>query len=403
MYRRDYPDVPGMFDARFREYNRPNVYREYQTSWVVSIAGAFMIAIGCGLLFWNEGRAVKIAVSLEEGLRDVTVPETLDVVFDENNGKLVLVSGPLNIADPLTDPDYGVSINSVKLRRVVQVYQWYETEDQQDSNIETAEHDSHRQRTYSYNTDWFEYHIESMSFYNTLGHHNPHRDQWPLNSSIITNSRVKIGNFLLGSDIKEKFTDYKPFNSGNKPTAEGIKIYAGLYYHSANVWKPEVGDYRVQFTFAGRSDEEYTVVGRQSGREIRPYLTESGEELLIVQSGLKSAIDVFRTEHYNNRTSTWIYRLAGWFLTFLGFSCISVFLESVVDQHPVVRQILALGFAPIQLTASITATLGIIGAGWVWYRPLVGGALVAIAIAPYIVPIVKLLIRHNSERVRYQY
>ena len=104
---------------------------------------------------------------VSEGLRDVTVPETVDVVFEEHNGKLVLVTGQLDIEDPLEDPAYAISINAVKLRRVVQVYQWYETEDQ--TNMETGEHDSHREKTYSYNRDWFEYHIDSESFYNTLG------------------------------------------------------------------------------------------------------------------------------------------------------------------------------------------------------------------------------------------
>jgi hypothetical protein len=45
----------------------------------------------------------------------------VDVVFEENNGKLVLISGPLAISDPLQDPTYEVSINAVKLRKVVQV------------------------------------------------------------------------------------------------------------------------------------------------------------------------------------------------------------------------------------------------------------------------------------------
>jgi len=49
------------------------------------------------------------------------VPETVDVVFDENNGKLVLIAGALAISDPLQDSTYGVSINAVKLRKVVQV------------------------------------------------------------------------------------------------------------------------------------------------------------------------------------------------------------------------------------------------------------------------------------------
>jgi hypothetical protein len=39
MYRRDYPDIPGMFDARFSEYNRPSFYREIQSTGLISIIG----------------------------------------------------------------------------------------------------------------------------------------------------------------------------------------------------------------------------------------------------------------------------------------------------------------------------------------------------------------------------
>ena len=38
-----------------------------------------------------------------QGLRDVLVPETTDVVFDENNGALVVVRGALHIQ--VTCPD----------------------------------------------------------------------------------------------------------------------------------------------------------------------------------------------------------------------------------------------------------------------------------------------------------
>ena len=72
------------------------------------------------------------------------------------------------------------------------------------------------------------------------GHHNPHLDSWPVNSSLLTNSRVKIGGFLLGTDLKEKFSDFKPFTSDFKPANADFKIYAGLYYHSENLWNPEV-------------------------------------------------------------------------------------------------------------------------------------------------------------------
>ncbi len=49
------------------------------------------------------------------------------------------------------------------------MYQWYETEDPHSENNEAAEHDSHAARSYSYSTDWFENHVDSSSFYNSLG------------------------------------------------------------------------------------------------------------------------------------------------------------------------------------------------------------------------------------------
>jgi len=393
MYRREYPDVPGLFDARFSEYNRPSLWREVRSSWVPCLLGLIFMLGGCYLLFWNEGRAVRTSLALEEGLRDVTMPETTAVVFEENNGKLVLVAGLLEVPDALKDPYYGISINAAKLRKVVQVFQWDETVDQKNQNPETASSDPHdHEKTYSYDTDWYDHHIDSSGFYNTLGHHNPHLSDWPANSSLVVNSRVKIGDYLLGTDLKTKFDNFKPFTSDQRPTAEGVRIYAGLYYHSQNVWQPEVGDYRIQFSYAGRAGDEFTAVGKQSGREVRTYTTESGEELLILHEGIRAAWEVFRTEHILNRTTTWMYRLVGWFVLFLGLLCISRLLEMALDEQPWLRRLLALGLTSLPFSVSITTTLIIIGTGWVWYRPIVGVALLTLAVAPYVVPVTRLII-----------
>ena len=47
------------------------------------------------------------------------------------------------------------------------MFQWYETEDQR--NVENFEHDSHTEKSFSYDTDWFEFHIDSEQFSNELG------------------------------------------------------------------------------------------------------------------------------------------------------------------------------------------------------------------------------------------
>jgi hypothetical protein len=79
-----------------------------------------------------------------------------------------------------------------------------------------------------------------------------------------------------------------------------------LYFHAKDVWEPDIGDLRVQFSYAGKDGDqvrllnhffikflqvykifsiEVTVVGKQSGKEIRPYVTYQGDELLFLQPG----------------------------------------------------------------------------------------------------------------------
>jgi len=133
------------------------------------------------------------------------------------------------------------------------------------------------------------------------------------------------------------------------------------------------------------------VVGRQAGREVRPYKTEGGEELLILQEGIRSPAEVFRTEQNNNRTQTWLYRLGGWLATFLGLTLLSQVLELALDLVPRLRQVLALQIGSLPFSVSLTLTLGIIGLGWLLFRPLLGFALLLLAAAPYIVPFYRLL------------
>lgn len=77
-------------------------------------------------LLWFQGRAIESSRSYHEGLRSVYPLISSDMVFEENEGRLVHMVGYLKISDSLEDPFYGVSIAAVKLKRRVQMYQWVE-------------------------------------------------------------------------------------------------------------------------------------------------------------------------------------------------------------------------------------------------------------------------------------
>ena len=73
----------------------------------------------------------------------------------------------------------------------------------------------------------------------------------PLESEVLINPHIYIGNYELGLALKEKFKTFVEFTSGERPEPAEIKMHMGLYYHSADIWHPSVGDIRIQFSFAG--------------------------------------------------------------------------------------------------------------------------------------------------------
>lgn len=109
-------------------------YTEVTTqSWGSRIGGSFkgilvgvlMVVAAFVVLFWNEGRAVQTAKSLKEGAGAV-VSVQAQTVDPANNGKLVHVSGTATTKETLRDGEFMVSAQGLRLRRVVQMYQWQE-------------------------------------------------------------------------------------------------------------------------------------------------------------------------------------------------------------------------------------------------------------------------------------
>uniref|UniRef100_A0A8C8ZF86 Transmembrane protein 43 n=1 Tax=Prolemur simus TaxID=1328070 RepID=A0A8C8ZF86_PROSS len=216
------------------------------------------------IIFTNEGRALKTATSLAEGLSLVVSPDSIHSVAPENEGRLVHIVGALRTSKLLSDPNYGVHLPAVKLRRRVEMYQWVETEEHRwlsSSDI-----------------------VNSKNFDREIGHKNP--SAMAVESFTATAPFVQIGRFFLSPGLIDKVDNFKPLSLSRLEDPHVDIVRRGdFFYHSENPKYPEVGDLRVAFSYAGLSSDDPDlgpahVVTRPPGWTPRQGLTSPGTDAL---------------------------------------------------------------------------------------------------------------------------
>jgi hypothetical protein len=139
------------------------------TGWFSRLAGSVrsvlfgLILFGAAfpLLWWNEGRAVRVAESLDEGAGAVVSVST-DGVESENDGELVHLSGLARTEDVLKDADFGISETGLKLIRSVEMYQWTESVEQTKKKKTGGKEET--RTTYRYKRKWSATPIDSSRF-----------------------------------------------------------------------------------------------------------------------------------------------------------------------------------------------------------------------------------------------
>lgn len=72
-----------------------------------------------------------------------------------------------------------------------------------------------------------------------------------MDTKLYVSERVHIGQYELGEALKDRFTKFIEVTSDTRPEDPAVKLHSGLYYHCDNIWKPLIGDIRIQFYYAG--------------------------------------------------------------------------------------------------------------------------------------------------------
>ncbi|XP_062970967.1 transmembrane protein 43 [Cynocephalus volans] len=368
---------------------QPGFLERLSETWGGMFMGLVTFLFSFYIIFTNEGRALKTATSLAEGLSLVVSPNSIHSVAPENEGKLVHIIGALRTSKLLSDPNYGVHLPAVKLRRHVEMYQWVETEE---SREYTEDGQVKKETRYSYNTEWRSEIVNSKNFDREIGHKNP--SAMAVESFTATAPFVQIGRFFLSAGLIDKIDNFKPLSLSKLEDPHVDIIRRGdFFYHSENPKYPEVGDLRISFSYAGLSGDDpdlglahmVTVVARQRGDQLVPYSTKSGDTLLILHHGDLSAEEVFRREQKSNSMKTWGLRAAGWMAMFMGLNLMTRILYTLVDWFPVFRDLVNIGLKAFAFCVATSLTLLTVAAGWLFYRPLWALLIACLALVPIII------------------
>lgn len=363
----------------YTEVSSKSVFTRFGESLKGIIVGFLLILVSIGLLFWNEGRAVQTAKSLEEGSGAViSVPS--DKVDPNNEGKLIHTTGQTITAEQLIDKVFGLAAPALKLRREVEMYQWIEkskTEEQKKIGGGTE-----KVTTYTYDKAWSDKVVSSNQFKKPEGHANPPAMRLEAGEEIA--EKITVGAFTLSDGLKKGLSTYVPFPVTQEMLASlstdirsDYQMYSNALYNiDANPPTPKVGDTRVSFKVVNPT--QVSLIAQQAGSSFSPYQTKAGDALEMLQTGTVSSADMFNKAMSDNTMLTWGLRIFGFFLVFIGVSMLFQPLQVVADILPIFRDIVGMGLSFVGFMIAAPVTLLTIGVAWVFYRPMLGAALLIV-------------------------
>jgi hypothetical protein len=341
--------------------------------------GLVLFVASFPILFWNEGRAVKTARSLEEGAGAV-VSVAADSVVQANDGKLVHLSGPVTTDGPVADEEIGVQADGIKLLRKVEMYQWIEeTKSETRKKLGGGEETV---TTYDYKKDWKSEPVDSSSFNTPDGHENP--GAFPIDSATFVADPVRVGAFTLSAEQLDQLNDSKdhPLDPNAEVTLpEAMQANAhidkGMIYVGSNPGAPVLGDVRISFQEVAPST--VSLVGVQTGSSFSAYQAKAGDTVLLVEEGTHTAAEMFKAAQDANKVLTWILRGGGFLAMFLGLFMIFRPIAVLGDVVPLFGSLLGVGVGLFSFLVSAVLSFITIAIAWITVRPLLGITLLVLA------------------------
>lgn len=342
------------------------------------LAGVVMAVVAVVVLFWNEGRAVKRYKTLQEGAGAV-VAVSNDKVDPAKEGKLVHVSGMAETSETLKDATFGVEVAGLKLRRNAEMFQWKESTSTE--KVKKMGGSEETRTTYSYSKEWSSSVIDSSKFERPQTPRNP--SSMPAKSETWQADTVTLGAFTLSDGLVGKIGNWEGIvvaADAAVPAAapEGTRVANEGFYIGENPQSPAIGDVRI--TFEKVMPTEVSVISKQVKGSFEPYVSKVGGSLELLETGKKSADEMFAAAEASNKMLTWILRFAGFAVMGIGLSLVLRPFRVVADVLPFAGSIVGMGIGFVSFVVAAIVSLVVIAVAWIFYRPLIGISLLVVVV-----------------------
>lgn len=252
------------------------------------------------------------------------------------NGKLVATSGIINTATMIADDPYLSAGKYLVINRRVEMYSWREDKkSQSQSNTGGSET---TQTTYTYTKVWQENSQSGDNFRYPEGHLNPEKF---IADNIVRAPDMTIGSIGVGSDITLPYSESIAINNEIIKLQPGQSLIGNNYIYvpvsaTSTIENPAVGDLRISYQVL-KPGFNGTIFGSANGSGISTYCDDKGNCLGRIFQGTKT--DGIKALHSEYVTMSWILRLVGFIMMWVGFSLVFAPISVVLDFFPILGSI----------------------------------------------------------------
>jgi hypothetical protein len=166
-------------------------------------------------------------------------------------------------------------------------------------------------------------------------------------------------------------------NAENKKDLQYVHQASNVLYFGRVPGSPEVGDVRVTFEIVVPA--KVTVMAVVDGDSFKPYKAKNGKRFQTLVMGKKSGDEIIDAEKKANNMILWALRILGVMLVIAGLKGIFGFLETILKVVPFIANIFGWGVGVVCTVIGVVWSLIVIALAWLFYRPLLGIGLLALA------------------------